>query len=330
MPTRVRSRILGTGSYVPEKVVTNADLEKKVDTNDTWILTRTGIRERRMAARGQATSDLACEAAVQALRASGMKARDLDLILVATCTPDALMPSTACYLQSRLGAKNAGAMDLNAACTGFVYGLTVADSMIRAGAAGNCLLVGAELLTRFINWKDRGTCILFADGAGAVVVGPSGRSRSEVLTTHLYSDGEQAGLLTIPALGTRKPATPAVLEKNLNTIHMKGNETFKLAVKGMAQAAQAALKATGLSGSDIALFIPHQANIRIIEATAKRLKIPMSKVMVNIDRYGNTSAATIPIALDEAVRRGRIKRGDLILLAAFGAGFTWGSVLLRW
>jgi 3-oxoacyl-[acyl-carrier-protein] synthase-3 len=326
----VRSRILGTGSYVPEKVVTNADLEKKVNTSDAWILTRTGIRERRMAARGQATSDLAYEAAVQALHSSGMKARDLDLILVATCTPDALMPSTACYLQSRLGAKKAGAMDLNAACTGFVYGLTVADSMIRTGAAGNCLLVGAELLTRFINWEDRGTCILFADGAGAVVMGPSGRSRSEVLTTHLYSDGKQAGLLTIPALGSRKPATPAVLEKHLNTVHMKGNETFKLAVKGMAQAAQAALKVAGLSGRDLALFIPHQANIRIIEATAKRLKIPMSKVMVNIDRYGNTSAATIPIALDEAVRRGRIERGDLILLDAFGAGFTWGSALLRW
>ena len=199
MPTRARSRILGTGSYVPEKVLTNADLEKKVDTSDTWILTRTGIRERRMAARSQATSDLAYEAAVQALRSSGVKARDLNL-----------------YLQSRLGAKKAGAMDLNAACTGFIYGLTVADSMIRAGAAGNVLLVGAELLTRFINWNDRGTCILFADGAGAVVMGPSGRSRSEVLTTHLYSDGEQAGLLTIPALGSRKPATPAVLEKNLN------------------------------------------------------------------------------------------------------------------
>jgi 3-oxoacyl-[acyl-carrier-protein] synthase-3 len=310
--------------------VTNADLEKKVDTSDSWIITRTGIRERRKASRNQATSDLACEAASQALQASGVKAKDLDLILVATCTPDALMPSTACYLQNRLGARKAGALDLNAACTGFVYGLAVADSMIRSGTVENCLLVGAELLTRFLNWKDRGTCILFGDGAGAVILGPAGRSRSEVLTTRLYSDGEQAGLLTIPALGTRKPASPAVLEKSLNTVHMKGNETFKLAVKGMAQAAQSALKATGLSCDDIALFIPHQANIRIIEATAKRLKMPMSKVMVNIDRYGNTSAASIPIALDEAVRRRRIKRGDYVLMDAFGAGFTWGAALLRW
>lgn len=330
MAGRVRTKIVGTGSYLPEKVLTNADLEKKVDTSDKWIITRTGIRERRMAARSQATSDLGYEAAVQALESAGMKARDLDLILVATCTPDALMPSTACYLQSRLGARKAAAMDLNAACTGFVYGITVADSMIRAGAAKNCLLVGAEILTRFINWNDRGTCILFADGAGAVVMAPTGHGRSEVLTTHLYADGRQAGLLCIPALGSRKPATPAVLEKGLNTVHMKGNETFKLAVKGMAQAAQQAFKATGLSRDDLSLFIPHQANIRIIEATAKRLKIPMSKVMVNIDRYGNTSAATIPIALDEAVLRGRIKRGDLVLLGAFGAGFTWGSALLRW
>jgi 3-oxoacyl-[acyl-carrier-protein] synthase-3 len=321
---------VGTGSYLPEKVLTNADMEEKVDTSDKWITARTGIRERRMAARSQATSDLGYEAAVQALESAGMKATELDLILVATCTPDALMPATACYLQSRLGARKAAAMDLNAACTGFVYGITVADSMIRTGAAKNCLLVGAELLTRFINWNDRGTCILFADGAGAVVMAPAGRSRSEVLTTHLYADGGQADLLCIPALGSRKPATPAALEKNLNTVHMKGNETFKLAVKGMAQAVQQALKATGFRGDDLALFIPHQANIRIIEATAKRLKIPMSKVMVNIDRYGNTSAATIPIALDEAVRRGRIMRGDLIMLGAFGAGFTWGSALLRW
>jgi 3-oxoacyl-[acyl-carrier-protein] synthase-3 len=328
--SRLRTRIAGTGSYLPEKVLTNQDLEKRVDTTDKWIVTRTGIRERRIAARDQATSDLAFEAARPALEQAGVKARELDLILVATCTPDALFPSTACYLQNLLGAKKAAALDLNAACTGFVYGLTVADSMIRTGAVKNCLLVGAELLSRFINWNDRSTCILFADGAGAAVLVPSTRGRSEVLSTHLFADGQQTGLLCIPGLGSRKPATPAVLERNQHTVHMKGNETFKLAVKGMAQAAQQALKANDVTTGDIDLFVPHQANIRIIEATAKRLKIPMSKVMVNIDRYGNTSAATIPIALDEAARRGRIKRGDLVLLDAFGAGFTWGSALIRW
>lgn len=330
MKTCAKTRILGTGSYLPERVLTNKDLEKKVDTSDKWIVARTGIRERRLASRHQATSDLALQAALPALEEAKMKAKDLDLILVATCTPDSPMPSTACHLQNLLGAKKAAALDLNAACSGFVYGLTVADAMIRSGAAGNCLLVGAEIFSRFVNWSDRGTCILFADGAGAVVMAPSGRSRSELLSTHLYADGAQADLLKIPALGSRKPATPAALEKNQHTVHMKGNETFKLAVKGMAQAAQQALKESGLAVDDIDLFIPHQANIRIIEATAKRLKMPMSRVMVNIDRYGNTSAASIPIALDEAVRRRRIKRGDVILLDAFGAGFTWGSALLRW
>jgi 3-oxoacyl-[acyl-carrier-protein] synthase-3 len=328
--TCAKTKILGTGSYLPEKVLTNRDLEKEVDTTDRWITTRTGIRERRLASRHQATSDLAFQAALPALETAKVKAKDLDLILVATCTPDSPMPSTACHLQNLLGARKAAALDLNAACSGFVYGLTVADSMIRSGAAGNCLLVGAEVFSRFVNWKDRGTCILFADGAGAVVMAPSGRSRSEVISTHLYADGAQAGLLNIPGCGTRRPPTPASLEKKQHTVHMKGNETFKLAVKGMAQAAQHALKESGLTVHDVALFIPHQANIRIIEATAKRLKIPMSRVMVNIDRYGNTSAASIPIAFDEAVRRGRVKRGDVILLDAFGAGFTWGSVLLRW
>ena len=325
-----RVKIAGTGSYLPEKILTNSDLETRVDTTDKWISTRTGIRERRIAAKNQATSDLACEASLLALEAAGIKARDLDLILFATCTPDALMPSSACYLQSRISANKAAAMDLNAACTGFIYGITMADAMIKSGKVKKCLLVGAEIMSRFVNWKDRNTCILFADGAGAAVLVPSGRSRSDVLSTHIYADGGQAGLLSIPALGTRKPASEAVLAKNMHTIHMKGNETFKLAVKGMAQAAQQAIKTNGITGEDIALFIPHQANLRIIEATAKRLKIPMSKVMVNIDRYGNTSAASIPIALDEAARRGRIKRGDLVLLDAFGAGFTWGSALVRW
>lgn len=330
MPTALRTKFLGTGSYVPERVVTNADLAGKVDTSDKWIVTRTGIRERRLASPRQATSDLAHRASVMALEDAGVKARELDLIIVATCTPDSPMPSTASHLQSLLGARKAAPMDINAACTGFVYSLAVADSMIRSGGAGRILLVGAEVMSRWIDWGDRGTCILFADGAGAVVLGGTRGSRSGILSTHLYADGKQASLLCIPSGGTRMPVTAETERKKLNAVKMQGNETFKLAVKGMAQAAQQALKANGVTGEDVGLFVPHQANIRIIEATAKRLKIPMSKVMVNIDRYGNTSAATIPIAVDEAARRKRIKRGDLVLLDAFGAGFTWGSALVRW
>ncbi len=330
MGGRLRSKIVGTGSYVPEKILTNHDLEKMVATSDQWIVTRTGIRERRLAAGHQATSDLCYEAARPALEMAGIKGKNLDLIVVATYTPDAPLPSTACYLQNRLGGKRAAAFDLQAACTGFIYGLAVVDSMLRSGAYENCLLVGGELITRLLNWKDRGTCILFADGAGAAVLVPSRKGRSAVLSTHLFADGAKADLLSIPAPGSRIPLSTTVIKKNLHTIRMRGNETFKMAVKGMTQAAQRALQENRLSGNDIALFIPHQANLRIIEATARRLKVPMSKVLVNIDRFGNTSAATIPIALDEAVRTGRIKTGDLILMDAFGAGFTWGSALIRW
>ena len=314
MAATVRTKFLGTGSYVPERVVTNADLEANVATTNKWIVTRTGIRERRLASPREATSDLAFKASLMALEDAGVKARELDMIIVATCTPDSPMPSTACHLQHLLGARNAAPMDINAACTGFIYSLAVADAMIRSGMAGKVLLVGAEVMSRWIDWEDRSTCILFADGAGAVVLGSTRGSRSGVLSTHLYVCGRQASLLCIPSGGTRIPVTAEAEKKRLNTVKMKGNETFKLAVKGMAQAAQKALKANGIAGEEVGLFVPHQANIRIIEATAKRLKIPMSKVMVNIDRYGNTSAATIPIAVDEAARRKRIKRGDLVLL----------------
>jgi 3-oxoacyl-[acyl-carrier-protein] synthase-3 len=326
---RLRSRIVGTGSYLPAKVLTNHDLERMVETNDEWIVSRTGIRERRIAADHEATSDLSFHAAQRALEAAGLRARDLDLIVVATLTPDAQLPATAVYLQHRLGAKKAAAFDVAAACTGFIYGLAVVDGLIRTGVAKNCLLVGAEVLSRFLNWKDRGTCIIFGDGAGAAVLVPT-HGRAGLLSTHLYADGGQADLLCIPGGGSRIPASHEGLEHGLQYVHMKGNETFKLAVKGMTEAATAALEANGVTAADIALLVPHQANIRIIEATAQRLHLPMSKVYVNIERYGNTSGATVPIALDEAVREGRAAAGDLVLLDAFGAGFTWGSALIRW
>jgi len=326
---RLRSRIVGTGSYLPERVMTNRDLERLVDTNDEWIVTRTGIRERRIAAGHEATSDLAYEASCRALDAAGLRAQDLDLVVVATLTPDAPLPATAIFLQHRLGAKKAAAFDIMAACTGYVYGLSVVDGLIRAGVAKNCLLVGAEVLSRVMNWKDRGTCIIFGDGAGAAVLVPT-HGRSGLLSTHLYADGGQADLLCIPGGGSRIPASREAIEQGLQYVHMKGNETFKLAVKGMAEAAHAALDANGIKASDIGLLVPHQANIRIIEATAQRLRLPMSRVYVNIERYGNTSGASVPIALDEAVREGRITAGDLVLIDAFGAGFTWGSALIRW
>jgi 3-oxoacyl-[acyl-carrier-protein] synthase III len=326
---RLRSRIVGTGSYLPAKVLTNHELERMVETNDEWIVSRTGIRERRIAADHEATSDLSYHAAQRALEAAGLRARDLDLVGVATLTPDAPLPATAVYLQHRLGAKKAAAFDVMAACTGFIYGLAVVDGLIRTGVAKNCLLVGAEVLSRFLNWEDRGTCIIFGDGAGAAVLVPT-HGRHGLLSTHLYADGGQADLLCIPGGGSRIPASREALEQKLHCVHMKGNETFKLAVKGMAQAATAALAANDVTAADIALLVPHQANIRIIEATAQRLHLPMSRVFVNIERYGNTSGATVPIALDEAVREGRAAPGDLVLLDAFGAGFTWGSALIRW
>jgi 3-oxoacyl-[acyl-carrier-protein] synthase-3 len=322
------ARIIGTGSYLPARVLTNRELEQMVDTSNEWIVSRTGICERRIAADHEATSDLALAASERALKAAGVKARDLDLIIVATLTPDSLIPSTAAILQNMLGAKKAGAMDLEAACTGFVYALSVADAFIRSEKARTVLVVGAEVLSRWVDWEDRGTCVIFADGAGAAVV--TADTAPGILSTHLWADGSHGSLLNIPAGGSRMPITNEVLKGKEHLIKMVGNETFKIAVKAMAEAAKAALEANGLKGTDINLLIPHQANIRIIEATAKKLKIPMDRVMVNIDRYGNTSSATIPVALDEAVRAGRIGEGDIVLLDAFGAGFTWGSALMKW
>ncbi len=324
------SRIVGTGSYVPARVLTNADLEKLVDTSDEWIVTRTGISERHLASDEEATSDLAFQAAQAALQAAGLDVMDLDMILVATVTPDMPFPCTACLLQDRLGARRAAAMDVSAACSGFIYGLGVADGLLRAGTARTILLVGAETLTKIVNWQDRNTCVLFGDGAGAVVLRADDGERG-ILSTHLYADGSRASLLMLPGGGSRHPVSQDVLDRNLCKIQMNsGNEVFKLAVRAMEDAALTALKQHGLEVGDVDHLISHQANLRIISALGQRLGVPDHKVIVNLQKVGNTSAASIPIALDGAVRDGRIKSGDLVLLCAFGGGLTWASSLIRW
>ena len=324
------TRIIGTGSYVPLKVLTNADLEKLVDTSDEWILTRTGIAERHIASEEEATSDLSLHASRAALEAASLDPADLDMILVATVTPDMPFPSTACLLQDRLGARRAGALDISAACSGFVYGLAVADGLIRAGSIRTVLLLGAETLTKVVNWQDRNTCILFGDGAGAAVLRADEGERG-ILSTHLYADGSKGSLLVLPGGGSRHPMSQATLDAGLSKIQMhSGNEVFKLAVRAMEDAALTALKKHGLEVSDIDHIISHQANLRIISALGQRLGVPDHKVVVTIQKYGNTSAASIPIALDEVVRTGRVKAGDIVLLCAFGGGLTWASCLIRW
>lgn len=324
------SRIAGTGASVPDRILTNAELERMVNTSDEWIVTRTGISERRIASDDQATSDLAEGAARCALEAAAVDPHDLDLILVNTVTPDMFFPSTACVLQERLGASRAAAFDLLAACAGFVYGLSVADAYLRAGLMRNILVIGADTLSKVVDWSDRGTCVLFGDGAGAVLVQRT-TADPGILSTHLYSDGSKGKQLIIPGGGSRQPVCEKVVEEKLVTIRMpNGNEVFKMAVRSMEEAAMAALKANGVEVSDIDLFISHQANARIIYALAERMGLPRERIFMNIDRYGNTSAASIPIAIDEAVRAGRLKRGDLLLLTAFGGGITWGSALIRW
>jgi 3-oxoacyl-[acyl-carrier-protein] synthase-3 len=327
--TPTLTRILGTGSYLPKTVMTNHDLERLVETSHEWILERTGIRERRIASDKEATSDLAYYAAQMALETSGVGSEDIDFIIVATATPDMLFPSTACIVQDRLGAKRAFAFDLSAACSGFVYALSVADQLIQSGSSQCGIVIGAEVLSRFIDWTDRGTCVLFGDGAGAAVL--SGRKGHRgILSTHLHSDGSFGDLLSIPGGGSRHPAGERMLRDRMQYIKMRGNETFKVAVNTLNQVVEEVLSHHGLRGEEIHLLIPHQANLRIIQAVAKKLGLSMDKVMVNLDRYGNTSAASIPIALDEAVREGRVKKNDLILLEAFGGGLTWGAALIRW
>jgi 3-oxoacyl-[acyl-carrier-protein] synthase-3 len=325
-----RVRILGTGSYVPPRVVTNEDLEKLVETSDEWITSRTGIKERHVVDDGMAASDLAFVAAKGALEDAGLAVSDIDQILVATVTPDHLFPSTACTLQEKLGAQGNSAMDLGAACSGFIYGLAAAGGMIACGLLDHVLLIGVETLSKILNWKDRGTCVLFGDGAGAAVLGPSNDSGAGLLSVKMASDGASGSLLELPAGGSRLPATHETVEKGLHYIKMQGNEVFKYAVRAMYEMANEALSEAGKDVSDVDLLIPHQANLRIISATAKRLGIPMEKVFVNVNRYGNTSAASVPLALDEARKEGRIKDGDLVELVTFGAGFTWGASVIQW
>ena len=325
----IHARVTGTGAYLPDRRLTNQELERMVETSDRWIVERTGIRERRIAAPDEATSDLATAAGRQALTASGVSASSVELIIVATATPDMLFPSTACLVQERLGAKQAFAFDLSAACTGFLYALAVADQYIRAGTYRTVLVIGAEVLSRMVDWTDRTTCILFGDGAGAVVVQADGGTRG-VLSTHLHSDGSLWDLIHIPGGGSRRPPSAETVADRMNFVKMKGSETFRVAVRALEEVAREALTANGLSTDDVALLIPHQANLRILQAVAERLSLPAEKMVINVDRYGNTSAASIPIALDEAVRAGRVRPNDLLLLEAFGAGLTWGAAVVRW
>jgi 3-oxoacyl-[acyl-carrier-protein] synthase-3 len=325
----LKSRITGTGSYVPSTVIANAALEKKIDTSDEWIVERTGIRERRVAGDTQAASDLGVKAAKQAMKDAGVRPEDIDMVVVATMSGDMPMPSTASIMQHKLGILNAGAFDINAACSGFVYALSVADSMVRSGSSGKLLLVGVEVNSKFLDWKDRGTCVLFGDGAGAVVMEPT-RGESGILSTRLRSDGSMWDYVCLPGGGSKHPPSEDTLRNGMHYIKMKGNETFKVAARTLEKLVVETLEEHNIKPSDLAMLIPHQANLRIISATAKRLKLPMSKVAVNLDRYGNTSSASIPMVLDEVARDGKIKKGDYILLEAFGSGLTWASALMKW
>ncbi|MDN5344314.1 MAG: 3-oxoacyl-[acyl-carrier-protein] synthase [Clostridia bacterium] len=330
MPAQLRpAGIVGTGSCLPERVVTNAELERIVDTSDEWIRTRTGIRERRLAGPDTAASDLAVPAAVKALDRAGIRPEDLDLIIVATVTPDTLFPATACLVQERLGARGAAAFDLSAGCSGFIYGLAVANQFISTGVYRTAVVIGVEILSKIINWQDRNTCVLFGDGAGAVVLQAVAPGEG-ILGLHLGADGNGGNLLSIPAGGSRLPASPDSVREQLHTIHMNGPEVFKFAVRIMGEASLKALEQAGLTRADVDFLIPHQANIRIIEAATKRLGLAPEKVYVNLHRYGNMSSASIPVALDEACREGRLHRGDRVVLVAFGAGLTWGAAVLRW
>ena len=321
------SKITGTGSYSPEKVMTNYDFEQIVDTSDEWIRTRTGIVERRIADPDMASSDMAYEASLKALEASGVNPDEIDGIIVGTISPDYFFPSTGCLVQSKLGAKNAYAFDLLAGCSGFLYALHVADGIIKSGSASTILVVGAETLSRITDFEDRSTCILFGDGAGAAVVQRS--SEPGVLSSCLSSDGDQWELLYMPGGGSRIPATIESVKNREHYLKMKGNEVFKVAVKSLENASIQAIEKADLTPDDIDYFIPHQANYRILEAVRKRLDMPEEKVFCNLDRYGNTSSASVPIALDEAIRKGAIKPGSNVLIAVFGAGFTWGAAVIR-
>jgi 3-oxoacyl-[acyl-carrier-protein] synthase-3 len=326
---RYSSAITGMGSFVPEKVMTNFDLEKIVDTSDEWIRTRTGIAQRHIADENTATSDISTKAALIAMEDAGVTAEDIDLIIVATVTPDMAFPSTACIVQKNLDANNAAAYDISAGCSGFIYGLANAHSMISMGIYKHALVIGAETLSKIMNWEDRNTCVLFGDGAGAAVVSRCDEGDG-ILSVKIGSNGHHDYLITKPGGGSRMPMTHEVIDKKLNTIHMEGNQVFKLAIRTMASVSEAALGEAGLSVDDLALAIPHQANMRIIQGIFNRLKVTPEKSHNNLDKYGNTSAASIPLALDEAQRLGKIKKGENLLIVAFGSGLTWGAAAIKW
>lgn len=326
-----RSRVAGIGSYLPEKILSNFDLEKMVETSDQWIVERTGIERRHIAAEGEGTSDLCVRAAQKALADANLTAQDIDMIIVGTVTGDRQMPSTACYVQSKLGCRNIVAFDLNAACSGFLYATSIADQFIRTGMYKNVLVLGAEVLSRFVNFKDRETCILFGDGAGAFVIQRAQDGDKNVIaSTHLHADGDLAELLTLPGGGSLMPQSQYVLDNNLHYVSMKGREIFKNAVRTMALCCKEALDANEMSPDQVDWIIPHQANKRIVEAVADQFKFPMERVILYLHETGNTSSASIPLAFDWAVQNGKIKRGQTLLLTAFGAGLTSGSVLLRY
>jgi 3-oxoacyl-[acyl-carrier-protein] synthase-3 len=321
--------IVGTGSYVPEKRVTNEEMSKIVDTSDEWITTRTGIKERRIAAKDETTSEMATKAALKALEQANVAPKDLNLILVATATPDMLFPATACFVQKKIGAAKAACLDISAACAGFLFGIEIAQQFITSHTHDIVLVIGAEKLTSITNWTDRNTCVLFGDGAGAAVLRHRG-SEHGLISTHIGSDGQFTDILFMPGGGSRCPITRDNVDLHLNTIHMLGKEVYKQAVTAMVSASKKVLADAGLTADDIACVIPHQANLRIIEAIADRLKISLDRFYVNLDKYGNTSAAAVAIALDEANRAGRIKKGDYVLMVVFGGGLTWASTIIEW
>jgi 3-oxoacyl-[acyl-carrier-protein] synthase III len=327
--SNVRAGILGTGHAYPSGVLTNADLEKIVDTTDEWITSRTGIKQRRKAAPGEYTSQFATRASQEAIERAGIDPADIDLILCATVTPDQILPSTACLIQAQLGASKAAAMDIVAACSGFVYGVTIAEPMIRSGQIKYALVIGAELLTRYVDYTDRGTCVLFGDGAGAAILGPVEADRG-ILATKIRSDGRYEEQLFAPGGGTKGGFSAETIARGDHFFKMKGNEVFKIAVRSMSDISKQVLCEAGLTTEDVNLFIPHQANQRITEAVANMLKVDPALVYSNISQHGNTSSASIPICLDECVQAGRIKKDDIVLMASFGGGFTWGGVLMRW
>ena len=331
-PTFVkRARILGTGHYLPERVLTNVDVEKMVDTSDEWISSRTGIKERHVAAEGEATSDMAIAAAKNALEMAGVSAKELDMIIVATISPDMQMPATAMFVQRAIGARNdCPGFDVAAACAGFLYNMSIADAFIRTGQAKRILIIGAEMITRYVDWNDRNTCVLFGDGAGAAVIGPSEDGERGILSTHIYADGGQAESLWIPGGGTKNPMSHEIIDSKQHRVKMVGKDVFKFAVKAMSAAAETALTANGMTVKDVDWMIPHQANLRIIEGVTQRTGMPAERVIVNIANTANTSSASVAIALDQAVRQGKIKPNQNVLFAALGGGIAWGSALVRW